>query len=228
MFIDEYVEDFYEKLPIGNHNPANFCFGQIFYTHAYYPHEDIQLWRPTESDSDRTQTIATTFRIESAGQDAFRRSLPLQTPKLETNEEFLVLRAKRRPVVLIQTEKPLDGLANKGFKAKLNRRRVIVGQVFSLADPDTKYAKYDPAIIKRIRLMEFPQLMFLPERAGIFRVDSLLRLDEIQCVFASHLESKEFCLSDEVTNLLRSQLEFILTNSGPSDYTDLRDLLRNS
>ena len=47
MFIDEWFGDnFYKKLPFGYHNPANFCFGQVFWTHAYYPHENLEFWRP--------------------------------------------------------------------------------------------------------------------------------------------------------------------------------------
>ena len=47
MFIDEWFGDsFYKKLPLGYHNPGDFCFGQVFWTHAYYPHENLELWRP--------------------------------------------------------------------------------------------------------------------------------------------------------------------------------------
>jgi len=42
MFIDEFFsEQFYRKLPLGYH--ANFSFGQFFWTHAYYPHENLEL-----------------------------------------------------------------------------------------------------------------------------------------------------------------------------------------
>ena len=47
MFIDEWFGNtFYKKLPLGYHHDANFCFGQVFWTHAYYPHENLELWRP--------------------------------------------------------------------------------------------------------------------------------------------------------------------------------------
>ena len=42
MFIDEWFgAAYYKKLPLGYHNEANFCFGQIFWTHAYYAHENL-------------------------------------------------------------------------------------------------------------------------------------------------------------------------------------------
>jgi hypothetical protein len=74
MFIDEWFAGaFYKKLPLGYHNEANFCFGQIFWTHAYYPHENLDLWRPIPDPAEPTKTIASQFRITAAGQDAFKR-----------------------------------------------------------------------------------------------------------------------------------------------------------
>src|ERR1017187_10232643 len=62
MFIDEWFGDtFYKKLPLGYHNDANFCFGQIFWTHAYYPHENLELWRPVPDPAEPTKTIASQF-----------------------------------------------------------------------------------------------------------------------------------------------------------------------
>jgi hypothetical protein len=48
--------------------------------------------------------------------------------------------------------------------------------------------------------MEFPQLMFLPQKAGVFEVDSMLRLDEAQFVFVPQLDARQFSWGDEVAN----------------------------
>lgn len=155
MFIDEWFGSFYKKLPLGYHNEANFCFGQIFWTHAYYPHENLELWRPALDSTEPTKTIASQFRITPAGKDAFRRNLPLHVPKLETNEEFIVVRAKRRPVVLVQTELPLPGINNSGFRGKIQRRRTLVGQAFGLADAKTSAPEFSESFVNRVRTMEF-------------------------------------------------------------------------
>jgi hypothetical protein len=230
MFIDEWFADgFYKKLPLGYHNDANFCFGQIFWTHAYYPHENLELWRPILDPTEPTKTMASQFRITAAGKDAFARGLPLHVPKLETNEEFLVIRAKVRPVILIQSEMPIAGVDNRGYRGKIQRRRTLVAQVFGLADAATKEPQFNPAFVNRVRKMEFPQLMFLPEKAGVFSVDSMLRLDEAQSVFVPQLDAKQVCLGDEVATILRYQLAFLQTGTGPNDYTELREfLLRES
>lgn len=228
MYIDEWFGDkFYKKLPLGYNNDANFRFGQVFWTHAYYPHENLELWRPIMDPTEPTKTTASQFRITSAGGDAFKRNLPLAVPRLETNEELLVVRAKIRPVLLIQTELPLAGVDNRGYRGKIQRRRTLVAQVFGLADSFTREPQFNPTFVERVRKMEFPQLMFLPAQAGVFSVDSMLRLDETQSVFVPHLDPRQFCLGDEVVALLRHQLAFLHTGLGPNEYTELREFLMN-
>jgi hypothetical protein len=120
MYVDEYIGDgFFKQLPLGYHQ--HFSFGQIFWTHAYYPHEHLELWRPILDANEPTKTIATQFQITAAGQDAFRRNIPLAAPKLETNEEFVVLRAKKRPVLLVMPEAPPFGVDNRGYRGKVQR-----------------------------------------------------------------------------------------------------------
>jgi hypothetical protein len=226
MFIDEWFEkDFYKQLPLGYHSQANFAFGQLFWTHAYYPHENLELWRPVIDPNEPTKTIASNFRIAPAGKDAFKRTLPLHVPKLETNEEFLVVRAKRRPVVLVQPEAPLIAADNKGYRGKVQRRRCLVAQVFGLADPKTGNPEFSPTFVDRVRKMEFPQLCFLPKQAGLLDVDSMLRLDELQSVFTPHLDPTQVALGDEMGKVLMGQWRLLVAGVGPSEYTQLRELL---
>ena len=51
-------------------------------THTRIRSSGVRYRDPSES----TQTIASQFRITSAGKDAFNRTLPLHVPKLETRE----------------------------------------------------------------------------------------------------------------------------------------------
>lgn len=227
MFVDEWFDPgFYKDLPLGYHN--TFTFGQFFWTHAYYPHENLQLWRPVLDPNEPTKTLASKFQIEPAGKDAFRRSIPLQAPKLETNEEFLVIRAKYRPVLLVRPEMPIPSAQNQGYRGKVHRPRCTVAQVFGLADPRTGEAEFSQSFVDRVRKMEYPQLMFLPKKVGLFEVDSLLRLDELQSVFTPHLNPTKFALGDGVVTVLRDQMQFLLTGLGPNQYTLLREELLRS
>src|SRR5712692_763404 len=122
MFVDEWFgEGFYKQLPLGYH--AQFVLGQFFWTHTYYPHEHLELWRPVLDAGEPTKTIASIFQIVSAPKDAFRRGIPLASPKLETNEEFIVVRAKMRPTLLVLPELPPMGVDNVGYRGRIQRRR---------------------------------------------------------------------------------------------------------
>ncbi|MCA9423261.1 MAG: hypothetical protein KC592_19735 [Nitrospira sp.] len=227
MFIDEWFDrNYYKRLSLSE--KFTLSFGQFFWTHAYYPHENLEFWRPVLDPMEPTKTFASKFQIQSAGQDAFRRSIPLQAPKLETNEEFLVVRAKYRPVLLIQPEILIPAILNRGFRGRVSRSRCTVAQIFGLADPQTGRAEFSPNFVDRVRQMEYPQLMFLPKESGLFQVDSLLRLDELQSVFTPHLEPAEFAMTDDIATILRDQIQFLLTGKGPNEYTLLREeLLRD-
>ncbi len=222
MFIDEWYEnDYYRQLPLGYH--TNLTFGQIFWTHAYYPHENLQLWRPVSSPGEPTKTIAKEFQLQAAGSDAFDRPTPLHVPKLETNEEFLAIRAKRRPVVLLQPESSLSNEDNAGYRGKINRRLCLVAQIYGLADTKTQQEEFKPQFIERMRRMEFPELLFLPKKAGIFEVDSMMRLDGVQSVFVPHLEPTQFALSESLCDVVRWQLRSLLTGDMANEYADLRE-----
>ncbi len=227
MFIDDWFgSGFYKELPLGYH--TSFSFGQFFWTHAYYPHENLELWRPVPDPNEATKSYAGHFQLQPAGRDAFNRGFPLYTPALKTDEEFLVVRAKVRPVLLIQPEIPIADVDNRGYRGKVHRRRCTVAQVFGLAEPATGHASFSPAFVERVRRMEYPQLMFLPKKPGLFNVDSIMRMDELQSVFIPHLKATKFALADEVSSILCDQIQFLFTRKGPNAYTELRELILTS
>jgi len=223
---DSYCEPFYEKL--GLDYRSTYAFGQIFWTHTYYPHENLEFWRPQFDPADKTRTTAKTFVIETAPTDPFRRSLPLAKPDLGIREEFLVIRAKRRPVVLLQPESYVLRGLNKGpGRIKLNRHLCTVALAFGLSNAkgDTRC---DLGLLERIRILEFPQLMFLPKNPGVSDMDGLLKLDELQSVFTNNLEASQYRLADEAVEVLRWQLRLLLTGSTSSEYDELREFLKDT
>ena len=158
MFLDEWFEkDYYKQLPLGYHVQSSYQPGQFFWTHLLYTVENLELWRAVLDPNEPTKTIATDFRITAAGRDAFKRSLPLAVPHLETNEEFIVTRAKKRPVLLIQPQAADMAVDNKGYKGKVQRKKCLVAPIYGLADPKTGTPDFNPAFVDRVRKMEFPQ-----------------------------------------------------------------------
>src|SRR6267142_2626259 len=128
VFLEDLVDPFYEQ--VGQSFRNLYVRGQILYTHIGYTHQNLELWRPTGVDP--SATAATSFRIESAPGDAFNRGAPLHTPRLETNEEFPTLRAKRRPVLLMSPSPPVREAQPVRGGGRVHRPLAIVVPVFSL------------------------------------------------------------------------------------------------
>ncbi|MBW1690827.1 MAG: hypothetical protein JRJ70_08795 [Deltaproteobacteria bacterium] len=152
IFIDGLITPFYQELDLNYRN--TFLRGQIYWTHVCYTTEHLELWRPVNSDD--TRTWAREFAIAPAGADAFDRSTPLYTPKLEINEELIVVRAKRRPVVLISPvpQEIETDLVRRG--APVYKNICVVAPLHRIFDPNTGRPKFSEDFITRARLMEFP------------------------------------------------------------------------
>ena len=196
--------------------------GQLGRTFVPYATEHLQLWRPGRYDP--SQAAATEFHITAAGQDAFARAVPLYSPRLETNEEFIVTRAKRRPVIVVSPAPPDPGIASlRG--SRIYRRMALVIPVFSLVDPVTERLKFPESFIDRVRTMEFPEFFYLPPEPGVLSVPSLARLAELRAVFEPHLEPFDRRLRDDVRRLLEGQLRFLTTGVSDGDFHVYREEL---
>ena len=218
-FLDELFTPFCVKMSA----PAPpMTFGQIFRVPAYYPHSRLQVWRPKVFDPKLS--IASDFNLE-VPKDAFARRLPYTAPPLATNEEFLGIKAKKRPVILIQPPDPkLSTVPPIRGGAKLVRNVAPVGLLYSAVDA-AQMSKFDPAFLDRVRLLEYPQFLFIPS-SGPVVVDSLARFDELQSVDITNLEPTGYTLNPEIVSILKSQISFLLTGLGGEGFQDWATQLR--
>lgn len=221
-FLDEVIDDFYERLGAGYE--TTFLPGQFFVTHAYYPHKQLEVWRPLETDD--TGAIARSFHIASAPQDVFNKKAGLARPSLRAGEEFVVIRAKKRPVVLIQPPDPqLRAIDTRGYTGRVVRDLAPVALCFGAVHERTQESRFLPEFIDRVRRLEYPQFLFLPAAGGPLYVDSILRLDEIQSVFATNLEPLPFRFTEDVLDIFLGQLAFFLGGQLPNAFTLWREEL---
>jgi hypothetical protein len=196
--------------------------GQFCYTFVPYATENLQLWRPAQYDA--SQTAATDFRITAASADAFARAVPLYSPKLETNEEFVVMKAKRRPVIVVSPPPPDPGIAAPRG-TRIYRRMALVIPVFSLVDTATGRLKFPEGFIDRVRMMEFAEFFYLPREPGVLPVPSLARLAELRAVFEPHLDPLDLRLRENVRVILEGQLRFLMTRVSEGDFHLYREQL---
>lgn len=208
-FINELIENYYEELDL-NYG-TTFLRGQIFWTYVYYDiREDLRIWRPVQLDD--TNTSANEFKIEHAGKDAFKRKNPLTFPKLQTDEEFPVVIAKKRPVILLTPSPPLinDVFPIRGG-GKINRNLCLVAPLYSIINKISGQTKYIQEFVDRIRKLKYPHLFYIPENIAYGIRDSIGRFDSIQAAFQSQLEATRLKFNDEFLEVFEGQLEYFLT-----------------
>lgn len=201
-----------------------YAFGQFFWTHSYYPHQLLEVWRP--ESLDQQLHIARDFNPKSAPGNLFKKPVPYSFPHLKHDEEFLVLRAKKRPVMLIQPpDGALTGLPKATGDLKLVRQLCVVAPVFSIVD-EAGDSKLNATVRDRIRGLQYPQFVMLPSGSGgPLQRDSVMRFDELQSVAINQLEHTGFSLTPEVLDVVRAQAAFFLTGTGGDIYLDYRNLL---
>jgi len=133
--------------------------------------------------------------------------LPYMPHRSQQTKSFWVLRQKKRPVILIQPPDPkLSTVPPIRGGAKLVRNVAPVGLLYSAVDA-AQMSKFDPAFLDRVRLLEYPQFLFIPT-SGPVVVDSLARFDELQSVDVANLEPTGYTLNPEIVSILKSQLAF--------------------
>jgi hypothetical protein len=209
LFFDDIVGPFYE--PVGQTFRNLYVRGQILYTHIGYTQQNLEVWRP--SGLDPSATAATLFGLAAAPGDVFNRSAPLHTPRLETNEEFVAVRAKRRPVILMSpptVPRPAQPVRAGG---RVHRPLALVVPVYSLVNRLSGQLKYDPQFVKRMRMLEFPEFLYLPPHAGVLPVPSYARIAEAQPVYEPHLDARDLKLGTDVLEVVQDVLWLLFAES---------------
>ena len=207
VFLADLINPFYQAA--GNLAPAAYVRGQFFRVHLGYTRENLELWRPAGTDASQTRAAA--FRLVAAPGDAFSRPLPLHDPRLETNEEFVAVRAKRRPVILLSRAPAPPGLAPVRGGGQVYRRLALVVPVYSLTNRHTGTLKYRPEFVERMQVLEWPEFLYLPPVAGVLPSPSFARVSEMQAVYEPHLVPLDLRLVDETLQVLQDQVRYLTT-----------------
>ncbi len=223
VFFEEFFPDFYTQLD--SDFRANFRRGQILRTHVYYAEENLNIWRPVKSDS--TKTSASEFSMFPPPDNAFRRDVPLYAPPLKINEEFIVVRAKERFVILIAPKPDLIEAKKIRRGARINLHLCLAAPLYSVADKDG-FAKYDEEFINKVRVLEFPHLFFLPEHPRGALRPCICRLDRIQSCYVSQVEATNVCLSESVLRVILGQVGFFLSGIYTGEFAEYREELLNA
>jgi len=223
VFLEDLINPFYQ--PVGSLAAAAYTPGQLFRAPVGYTREDLEVWRPAGTDA--SQTSAATFRLVAAPGDAFGRALPLHEPRLATNEEFLATRAKRRPVILLSRAPNPPGVEQIKGGGQVYRRLALVVPVYSLTNRHTGELKYRPEFPDRMRVLEWPEFLYLPPSPGILPAPSFARLSEMQPVYEPQLVPFNLRLVNEALAVLRDQVRYLTAGKYEGALAAYREELLN-
>ena len=189
-------DEYYETPEQGSINSQLQRIGQI-------------LWAPSPYllDNNRRQAVKSTYS-ESAG-DQFRlEPADLRTEfnqpgqishplNLRRDERALVIRAKRRPVIVISrpVARWIDG-------RRQQEDSYLVAPVYSFEGDETKLS-YSQTFIDRVKAYMYWQLFYLPRSGNRLIREGFVRLDRIQAVHRELLDPMPIRLSDDLIELLR-------------------------
>lgn len=220
VLLRDLVTTLYDKL--GTNFKSQKVVGQLCDTPILYCYEHSQIWRPCSTDATGTQ--AWRFEIVAAGADAYDRELPLKTPTLSIREEFPVVRAKLRPVILIKLADVAPGSGTGSLAATKALPMVI--PLYGVVD-DMGKQKLSADFLERVQRLEFPEFFFLPADGAAVKEDSLVPLYRMTHAFEGHLDAKQWKLSDSLLRVLTGQITFWLTGAYGGDYETAREMLLN-
>ncbi len=129
---------------------------------------------------------------------------PNHTLGIRSDERAVIVRAKRRPVIL---------MSRSVVEWTDSRRRhdecFLIATVYSFGGDETKLA-YSQTFIERVKGYVYWRLFYLPAVSGSQIREGFVRLDRIQVVHKDLLEHMPVMLSDDTRLLLRDWIRVYL------------------
>ena len=124
---------------------------------------------------------------------------PIHELSLPSDEEMLVNRAKRRPVIVVSLENDFWQLGSD----RLVDRGVLCVPMYSFHDRDSGEFR------DRVRAQEYPWWLYLPGTPGFN--EGFARLDRLQVIEQSHLQPMSSALTDDALWFVSEWLRYYVT-----------------
>lgn len=204
--ITELIE-YYERLgstPTGKIPPFLVC-------HAPIPYRNAPCYLKL-LNYDTTERLPSSWEVVDKLAEPYlgRNHLPIKALNLETNEEFLAFRAKKRPCIPIAfTERKAfqeDGVRAKGFCDPV----AIVVPLTTFYDSGGRLKPYlTKGFYWKVATFRYPQFMYFPH-GGVLSLDGFAQFDRLCPVPYQQIEPTRTLLSEDARDLLMACLRAFL------------------
>ena len=186
------VDKYYVKA--SNQDQEKCLRGQIYWSPCLHFRPDVQLLRVESEDPllQRPTKLALCPMSEGAFTDTHKPSLH---PPLRWDEELMVLRAKKRPVIIFSNESelwsPVTG-ANP------------LPRCFLVAPMYTFHPNHSERFKARVVTFNYPDLFYMPADSELGMQEGFVNFGQMQVVPKTWLEPTRVCLTADACELLTS------------------------
>lgn len=199
-------EEYYSSLGRGPILGQLYEIGQFFWAPALYlvgePGRSQYVVR-NEYSQPGSDPVYRVSPMQPSGEFSLPQA-PDHTLGTRSDERAVIIRAKRRPVILIST--PVSPWAD--FRRR-HDDSFLVAPVYSFGGDETKLA-YSATFIERVKGYFYWQLFYLPGDPGAGIREGFVRLDRIQAIHQSLLEHMPVRLGDDAQPLLHNWIRVYL------------------
>jgi len=221
------VDKFYVSIDPREFRPGQFC-------RIVVPHIDPipRILDVERSEPEEHRYVKFLLRNANQTDDFIKkdRTLPIKNLNLESNEELLARRAKKRPAIIISSDVDIFPHIEKILRQR-GKKHCQEDCIFLIPCYHTE-AEFDPRgfaleMIPRVRCLIYRQFFYLPEHPKI--KESVARFDRIQVVVGRDLSSikpLDFGLSEDVLGVFKALFIYCLTGVEDKDLKSFRDLAR--
>jgi mRNA-degrading endonuclease toxin of MazEF toxin-antitoxin module len=167
--------------------------GHLYEAPVFYAQAQAIVARPLHDASTGTESLPANILLQPP--DLFDHT-PFPQLHLAADEEFLVVKAKRRPVIILSA----DSINTAGDT-------VLVVPCYS-AD------NYKSEFVQRVRQDEYPGFVYLADDPTLGRKAAIVRLDHLQVATKAQLLPKPIAVAaDTLTRLLEALARFVERSS---------------
>lgn len=230
--MSEFQNDIYSFLGAAYDDKSNSIIGKILYHYSIYEdNQNVKVLKGKRKDSANPSVA--TYEARNLNWDLdFKEDntyLPLTIGDCNDDEEFLIFKAKKRPVIILAEKNALDvskipegvqrNKANNAFK-----KSYLLAPIFSCSSGE-KTTSFGPFLTAEVKSMLHDSFIYLPSHTKrIITNPSVIRLDKMFWSNNINLNSKDIQLSVPILNVIFFQIKS-LYNLSTEKYDDIKEMI---
>lgn len=202
------VNDYYKRTTLGEAkllNRGQFCWAPSQYLSNKITTLELVKYNPSNERLNR-------YAVANPQQNLLFNHTPVHELRLEHDEEFLVIKAKKR-LFLIASQAPIKWPPGS---SRLGEDGFVCLPLYSFHQNDS------PEFRARVNALEYPWWIYLPENNTFKMKEGFARLDRLQVIEKTTIQPIQIALTDDALFLVSEWLRYYLTGDIESIFLEDR------